>query len=360
MLETIREYALEQLAHDKGADALRRRHAEHFLKFAESEPVFSQAAWLAQLDAERDNLRAALSWSFEAGEPGLGLRLAASLWEFWWIRGHLAEGRHWLDEALERGASEPPELRARALHAAASLATRQGHYDRAAELSEQSLALWEELGDISGTARSLLSLGTVAAEQGDRERATTLSERAADLYRESGDRRGHALAVSNLGGIALEGGEYAKAASLSEQAYALFETLEDSEGMAFALVNQGFAALSEHEHERAIALLRQALRRLAELEFRDVIGYCFEGLAAVLAFTGQAEPAARLLGAAEALRDSLGVDLAPAERETHEETAAAVREALGEEQFSAAWRLGRELALDRAIAFALEEEPARA
>jgi predicted ATPase/DNA-binding SARP family transcriptional activator len=360
MLETIREYALEQLAQDKGAADLRRRHAEHFLKFAESEPVFSQAAWLAQLDAERDNLRAALSWSFEAGEPGLGLRLAASLWEFWWIRGHLAEGRHWLDEALERGASEPPELRARALHAAASLATRQGNYDRAAELSEQSLALWEELGDISGTARSLLSLGTVAAEQGDRERATALSERAADLYRESGDRRGHALAVSNLGGIALEGGEYAKAASLSEQAYALFETLEDSEGMAFALVNQGFAALSEHEHERAIALLRQALRRLAELGFRDVIGYCFEGLAAVLAFTGQAEPAARLLGAAEALRDSLGVDLAPAERETHEVTAAAVREALGEEQFSAAWRLGRELALDRAIAFALEEEPARA
>jgi tetratricopeptide (TPR) repeat protein len=220
--------------------------------------------------------------------------------------------------------------------------------------------LWEELGDVSGTARSLLSLGTVAAEQGDRERANSLSERAAELYRESGDRRGHALAVSNLGGIALEHGEYAKAASLSEQAYGLFETLEDSEGMAFALVNQGFAALSEHEHERALELLRQALRLLAELEFRDVIGYCFEGLAAVLAFTGQAEAAARLLGAAEALRESLGVDLAPAERETHEETAAAVRRALGEEQFSAAWRLGRELALAEAIAYALAEEPARA
>jgi hypothetical protein len=130
--------------------------------------------------------------------------------------------------------------------------------------------------------------------------------------------------------------------------------------MAFALVNQGFAALSEHEHERALVLLRQALRRVAELEFRDVIGYCFEGLAAVLAFTGQPDPAARLLGAAEALRESLGVDLAPAERETHEETAAAVRAALGEEQFSDAWRLGRELALEQAIAYALQEEVARA
>ncbi|HMI99837.1 MAG TPA: BTAD domain-containing putative transcriptional regulator [Gaiellaceae bacterium] len=360
MLETIRVYALEQLAEDDGAADLHRRHARHFLKLAESEPDPNQAAWLAQVDAEQDNLRAALAWSFEAEEAELGLRLAASLWEFWWVRGHLAEGRRWLDQALARGASEPPELRARALHAASSLATRQGDYERAAELSEQSLALWEELGDVSGTARSLLSLGTVAAEQGDHERAISLSERAADLYRESGEQRGHALAISNLGGIALERGDYAKAASLSEEAYGLFQMLEDSEGMAFALVNQGFAALSEHEHERALAFLRKALRRLVELEFRDVIGYCFEGLAAVLSLTGQAGPAARLLGAAEALRESLGVNLAPAEQETHEETAVALRQALGEEQFSAAWRLGRELPLDEAIAFALQEQAAPA
>jgi non-specific serine/threonine protein kinase len=147
---------------------------------------------------------------------------------------------------------------------------------------------------------------------------------------------------------------------LSEQAYVLFEAFDDSEGMAFALVNQGFAALSEHDHKRALGLLREALRRLAELEFRDVIGYCFEGLAAVLAFTGEPDPAARLLGAAEALRESVGVDLAPTERETHETTAAAVREALGEKRFSAAWRLGRDLPLDEAITYALAEEPARA
>ncbi|MEP6909195.1 MAG: BTAD domain-containing putative transcriptional regulator [Actinomycetota bacterium] len=359
MLETIREFALEQLADDEESDAVRRRHAEHFLKLSESEPLDGQAVWLAQIDKERDNLRAALAWSVDAGEAGLGLRLAASLWEYWWVRGQLAEGRRWLDEALERGAAESPELRASALHAAAGLATRQGDYERAAELSEQSLALWKELGDVSGTARSLLSLGTVAAEQGDQERAIELSEQAAELYSESGDRRGHALAVSNLGGIALERGDYEKAAALSEQAYGLFQMLEDSEGMAFALVNQGFAALSEQEHERALELLRKALRLLAELEFRDVIGYCFEGLAGVLALTGHPGPSVRLLGAADALRESLGVDLAPAERETHEKTAGAIRTALGEEQFSAEWRLGRELPLDQAIAYALQEEVAR-
>jgi hypothetical protein len=123
-------------------------------------------------------------------------------------------------------------------------------------------------------------------------------------------------------------------------------------------VNQGFAALSQEQHDRAIELLRQALRRLAELEFRDVIGYCFEGLAAVLAFTERPEEAARLLGAAEALRESLGVGLAPAEQTTHDETVEALRGALPENRFAAAWRKGRELPLDDAIAYALEEEVA--
>jgi predicted ATPase len=359
MLETIREYALEQLAADEDAEFVMRRHAEHFLKLAESEPTSEQAAWLARMDDERDNLRGALAWALDMSEASLALRLAASLWEFWWVRGSLAEGRGWLDEAIAKGRSAPPELRARGLHASGSLATRQGDYESADALFAESLAIWEELGDAAGTARSLLSIGTVAAERGDQERAIELSERAAELYEESGDRRGHALAISNLGGIALERGEYAKAAELSEQAYGLFETLEDSEGMAFALVNQGFAALSEHQHERAIELLREALRRLAELEFKDVIGYCFEGLAAVLALTERGEEAARLLGAAEALRESLGVGLAPAEQATHDETVTAVKAALGEGRFSAAWRQGRELALDEAIAYALEEEGAR-
>ena len=360
MLETIREYGLEQLEADEEAEFVRRRHAEHFLKLAESEPVAEQAAWLARIDAERDNFRGALNWCLELGEASLALRIAAALWEFWWVRGHLAEGRGWLGAALVRGRNAPPELRARALHAAGSLATRQGDYESASALFEESLALWEELDDAAGTARSLLSLGTVAAEQGDQERAIELSERAAELYSESDDNRGHALAISNLGGIALERGEYAKAATLSEQAYGLFETLEDSEGMAFALVNQGFAALSQGKHDRAVELLREALRRLAELEFKDVIGYCFEGLAAVLALTGRPEEASKLLGAAEALRESLGVGLAPAEQATHDQTVAAVQGSLGEKRFSAAWRQGRELALDEAIAYALEEEGARA
>ena len=114
MLETIREYALEQLEADEDAEFVKRRHAEHFLKVAESEPDSGQAAWLARMDAERDNFRGALAWALDMREASLGLRLASSLWEFWWVRGHLAEGRGWLDEAIAKGRTAPPELRARA------------------------------------------------------------------------------------------------------------------------------------------------------------------------------------------------------------------------------------------------------
>jgi predicted ATPase len=354
MLETVREYALERLGRGREAEALRRRHAEHVLQFSDAEPIPDQATWLRRIDLELDNVRVALAWALESEHTELALRLAASLWEFWWIRGRLTEGRRWLDWALAQEGEQPKAHRARALHAASTLATRQGDFEGAAELSESSLALWEELGDVSGKARALLSLGTVAAEQGDRDRARSLSEQAASLYGEAGNRRGRALAVSNLGAIALEEADFSNAKSLSAEAYALFEELSDGEGMAFALVNQGYAELAEGSYDRALELLRESMRGLAELGFQDVIGYCFEGLAAVYTFQGRTKAAARLLGAAEALRERLGVELAPAERETHDETVAAVRSALGA-SFAAEWDEGRSMSLDKAVAYALLE-----
>ena len=129
--------------------------------------------------------------------------------------------------------------------------------------------------------------------------------------------------------------------------------------MAFALVNQGFAALSQKQHDRAIDLLRQALRRLAELEFRDVIGYCFEGLAAVLAFT---DAPRRRRGCWAPRRRCARAWASGSRRRSRRrttETVEAVRSALAEARFGGAWRQGRELPLEDAIAYALEEESAR-
>src|SRR4029453_1608676 len=107
MLETIREYARERLAAEQEPDAVRRRPGQHFLKLAGSGPAPEQAPWLARMDAGRDNFREALAWSLDTREASLGLRLAAALWEFWWVRGYLAGGRGWLPEALGRGGPGP-------------------------------------------------------------------------------------------------------------------------------------------------------------------------------------------------------------------------------------------------------------
>ena len=154
------------------------------------------------MDAERDNFRGALAWSLDLGEAASPCARRRAVGVLVGPRPS-RRGPGWLDAALA-GAGRSAGAAARALHAEGSLATRQGDYESAAALFEESLALWEELGDAPGTARSLLSMGTVAAEQGDQERAIELSERAAELYGESDDKRGHALAISNLGGIALE------------------------------------------------------------------------------------------------------------------------------------------------------------
>ena len=177
MLETIREYALERLAEDKGAAELRRKHAQHFLRLAESEPVRGRRPGSITSTPSATTCARRLRGASRPGRSGSDCGSpprcgstggsAAS-----WPKGAAGSTRPWLAVSQRR-----PEIRARALHAAASLATRQGDYERAAELSEQSLALWEELGDVTGTARSLLSLGTVAAEQGD-QRAGDLAVRA--------------------------------------------------------------------------------------------------------------------------------------------------------------------------------------
>ena len=298
MLETIREYALEQLAAEEEHEPTTSDAATRSISSSSpsrtpfpSRPPGSRA-WTqsATTSARRSRGRStrarrasACGWPPRSGSSGgcaaISPRGAAGS-----TRRFFAAGRRRPSSAPARCTRPGASPRARATTSPPATCSR-----RAWPSGRSSATLPGRRARCSRWARSRRSRATRSA------RSSSRSVRL-QLYDESGDQRGHALAISNLGGIALERGEYAKAASLSEQAYGLFETLEDSEGMAFALVNQGFAALSEKEHDRAIDLLRQALRRLAELEFRDVIGYCFEGLAAVLAFTERPEEAARLLG----------------------------------------------------------------
>jgi tetratricopeptide (TPR) repeat protein len=263
MLETIREYALEQLAASGEREATEEAHARYYLALAEAaEPALrgpEQARWLARLDAEHDNLRAALGWAQGRREGGLGLRLVAALWRFWYMRGYLSEGRSRLEAALVDAAPASPALRATALHGAGVLALQQGANGRAATFLEESLALYRTLGDRPGIANSLTSLGVVAYYQGDYGRAAALHEEALALKRELGDRWGIAISLASLGNVAQDRGDYGRAAALHEEALSLNRELGDRRGCAAALNNLGNMASERGEYERATYLYQESL-----------------------------------------------------------------------------------------------------
>jgi hypothetical protein len=171
LLETLREYALEQVPPDERVE-LSRRHAIYFhglAQRAEAELLgVHQPAWLEQLEWEHDNMRAALTWAEQSGEAGIGMALAGALWEFWAPRGHLAEGREHLAAllALPEGA-EQPEVRAKALACAGVLAQFQSDYTSARALLQESLAIRRERADLWGVAFCLTALGFVVHYQGE-------------------------------------------------------------------------------------------------------------------------------------------------------------------------------------------------
>ena len=182
MLETIHEYAREKLQESGEAEEIGRAHTEYFLALAEeAEPELTgadQAGWLERLEAEHDNLRAALSRSLEGEDlEELGLRLANALSYFWFVRGYWSEGRGWLEEALAGNTGDQAEARAKALRVLASLAVEQGDYGRAETSAEEALALYRGLGDEKGVSDSLGELGWVSLLRGDYERAEALLER---------------------------------------------------------------------------------------------------------------------------------------------------------------------------------------
>ena len=184
-LETVREYALERLQASGEAETIRRAHAAFYLSLAEQAESEltgpAQVEWLARLEAEHDNLRAALGWAIERQPPtAIGIRLAGSLWRFWWMHGHYHEGRGWLEALVEQGAGTEA-ARAKALFGAGSLATEQGDYGRAVMLLEAALAAARTAGDGTVAALALTDLGSISRQQGTYRRATELHGEALAL-----------------------------------------------------------------------------------------------------------------------------------------------------------------------------------
>ena len=370
MFETVRAYALEQLAAHGETEVLRGRHAAHYVALAEqAAPLLEgpeQAAWVARLEREHDNLRAALAWVREEGTARgvLGLRLAAALWRFWYLRGHLSEGRRWLEGLLTTAAAPAGDqdaawatARAAALQGAGALAYAQGDYAQATRWLQESLALCRAWDDTRGSAAALNRLGLVAAAHGAYARAIPLYEESLALKREMGETRGIALTLDNLGKVAHAQGDYERATALYEESLVLLRELGDTRGIATCLHNLGMVAQDQGTYARAAVLQGESLALRSALDDRRGIAVCLEGLAQVsAALAGAARNpwrAALLLAAAGAVRAAIGAPLPPAGHARVEATRAHLRAALGPETFAAACAAGEALALTEAVALAM-------
>ncbi len=351
LLETVRAFALGRLGASGEEPDVRRRHAEHYLALAEgAAPGLdggSQAASLARIDREHDNLRAALGWAETAGPTGavLGARIASALWRFWLIRGHLSEGRRWMERWLGEPAI-PADLRAGLALGAGRLARQQGDLAAAAEYLGKALALRRALGDRLGSAPLLGYLGVVAYDRGDFTEAAELHTESLVLRRELGDTGGIAGTLTNLGEVARQRGDYSEAVSLHAESLALFRELGDRWGAALALTNLGTAYLQLGDPGRAGAHLREGLALQHALGDRAGLAETLEALAVVRVAEGRPAEAARMFGAATALRDIVGVPRPIADRPSYQSAVAQVRAALGPVAFGAAWASGNDRPTD--------------
>ena len=370
MLHVIREYALERLEDSLEAEALRRAHASHFLALAEeAEPLLmgsEQHAWLERLEREHDNLRAALGWARECGEVETGLRLVAALAWFWIVRGYLREGRTWVEGllALESGAAGEDEggaqavsarVRALALNTGGRLALWQGEYAVAERWLKEAEALGRAAGDLRIAVGALHNLGIIASLQGDQERAAASYEETLALRRQVGNWWGVANALLNLANAAYHQGNLERAAACAEESMALFRQEGDQRGLAICRLILGTVARRRGEVTEAEALQRGGLALFRDLGDRHYCAQGLEALASTAGVTGQGERAAQLLGAAAALRETIGAPQPPLEQAEVEQAVAEARAALGEAVWAAAFAAGRALSLEQAIAEALDE-----
>jgi non-specific serine/threonine protein kinase len=406
MLETIGEFAMERLV-DSGAETdARRRHAAYFRRLAVSaEPGLrgpDQQEWRDRLEADLDNLRAALRWGTSASvddeDAEHGLRLAGALWYFWFQRGLPGEGRHWLSRALDRVRTAGVD-RAQALLGAGTLAWRQGDFAAARVQLDESVLLWRDTANRRGQAEALHVLGHVEFDQQDYAAAQVLFEQSLAAYQLAADTLGSLPLMADLGLVAYHRGDYAEAGVVFEKSLAEFRRHGLKDRVAGALNVVGDLARLAGDQDRAAALYAESLELWRELRGtpgiasalhklgqvkraigdlgaarsyfvqslalqRDLgnaqgIAECLAGLAGTAAAAGRPDRAVQIFAGSAAILAEIGVPLAPADQAAVERDLAAVRRRLGGPGWDAGWTAGQALSTDQAVELALADDAGR-
>ena len=359
MLESLREFACEQPNEQEAAET-RRCHAAFFLDLVEAKYPQTQGAeaktGLDAVEAERANILTALEWYDRPDQdPELGLRVAGALWRFWSIRGPLAEGQWWLNRTLARTPDAETETVARAWNGLAVLFRVQGDTTQAKETNQRVLDLWRRIGDARGIAASLNNLGGTLMVMGDFQAAQPLLEESLSLWRTLDRPLAVAQLLQNLGFLACECGDPVAATALCRESLALFQSQGDQLGISQVHSILASAAIRQKEFCQANCLAAKSMRLSVELGHAQGIINSFEVLAEAACGSGEAWRPAVLLGAAETLAVSLGMQIERTGEDCFERVFANLRGRETEAAIQAAFEHGRTLTQEAAIALALEE-----
>jgi non-specific serine/threonine protein kinase len=359
LLEPIRQYAANRLAESGESETVQSRHAALLLALAERAKGelsgSGQARWLGRLDREHDNLRAALGWSRASGSHRTGLRLAAALWLFWYIRGHVQEGDRWLGELLS-ACPERTRDRAEALRGRGALAYKRRQYGDAIAAFEEALAIFRELGDGTGAGACLANLATALQDSGELDRAMALHHEALALRQAVGDDVGAATTLSNIGVLHYLKGELDEASALLEESLDRYRTLGDTVSIAIGLNNLGELALKRGRDADASPSFRAGLTLAREVGEMEVVASCLEGLAATACRCGDVERAVLLDTAADGLRQATHSPLREGDQAERAARETQLRRALGEQRFEDLMAEARERSLDEIVRYALGDE----
>jgi non-specific serine/threonine protein kinase len=367
MLETIREYGLEQLAQEGEEESARLYHAHHYLSIVERDLSYLLGpwhqpwvnAWLDDLETELGNLRGALDWVLTQGQHELALRLSGGLLDLWDARGYGAEGQTWLARALAASPESRSAARARALYGASALAAHRDELADAWTLAAASTALYRTLDNERALAESLDQCGAIMLSMGNLNQAQLYCEEALDRGRKLDDRISMAVSTLNLGRIASGRGDLELAQSLLETSLAGHRETNGWMGVAVAQLFLGRVIHDRRNLSQAIATLQAALTTFWSVGNRETIARGLEYLACVVADLRRPEVAVQFFAAASVLRDQIGHPIDKEDRPSYERAMAAIHRDLEESAFQLALQQGLDTPIKDIVGDALALNPTK-
>jgi predicted ATPase len=363
MLETIHEYAWEKLEASGEEDVLRQRHADYFAELAErANPQLRLAGhdvWRQRLETEQDNLRAALEWTLAGGSVQAGMRMVAALCYFWSMTTRFIEGESWVKRALDQTGDVPPLLRASVLTHSWHLLFYMNKFPTGKQYLEAALAIYDRIEDKFHHAWALIYWSWNVAQQSNGYDSALLSARKGlSLFQELDYQPGIAMAFNIIGLIAHLNGDDEGEEAAYQNCLEIVQITGEKRRETIITINLGFVALRRQDYPRAEAFFRQSLRDALQLQYdKRQILVCLSGLGFAFCEQGQPERATRLLGAATARQEEVGIRRSMKSDNTPDDYEhrylARLREQLGETTFNTCLAEGQAWSLEQAVAEAL-------